>query len=71
MVLSSRLPKNIFSSTRWRTRAIIWIAAAIAGLTAVVFAELSNVALHAFSAMTQDRLWVTLLLTPSMGMVVV
>ena len=61
----------MFSSTRWRMRAIIWLAAAIAGLAAVGFAGMSDLALHAFNAVTKDRLWVALFLTPSIGMAVV
>jgi H+/Cl- antiporter ClcA len=69
--LSSRLPKGLFSSARWRLRAIVWLAAALAGLAAVGFATLSDLALRGFNAMTRNHLWLTLALTPSIGMVVV
>jgi len=71
MDLSRRLPRKFLSSTRWRTRAVIWFAAAIAGLAAVVFAALADLALHAFNAVTRDRLWLALALTPSIGMLTV
>jgi H+/Cl- antiporter ClcA len=71
MDLSKHLPKKVFSSTRWRTRAIVWSAAACAGLAAAGFAALSNLALHAFNAVTAGRLWIAIALTPSIGMAVV
>ncbi len=71
MNLTSLLPKRLFSSVRWRTRAVIWLAAAISGLVAVGFAALSDLALTGFNAMIRDRLWISLLLTPTIGMFVV
>jgi H+/Cl- antiporter ClcA len=71
MRLPFRLPRWVFSSTRWRTRAIVWIAAAASGLAAVGFAALSDLALHAFNAATRGRVWLALLLTPSLGMAAV
>jgi H+/Cl- antiporter ClcA len=65
------LPKTLFSSTRWRTRAVIWLAAASAGFACVGFALLSELSLHFLGAATRDRLWLTLLLTPTIGMAVV
>jgi H+/Cl- antiporter ClcA len=65
------IPKTTFSSTRWRTRAVIWLAAASAGFACVGFALLSELSLHFFVAATRDRLWLTVLLTPTIGMAVV
>ncbi len=64
-------PTKLFSSVRWRTRFTIWTFAAIAGVAAVGFTKLSDLALEAFSRVTDGRLWLTLLLTPGLGMVVV
>ncbi len=64
-------PTKLFSSVRWRTRITIWTFAAIAGVAAVGFTKLSDLALDAFSRLTDGRLWLTLLLTPSLGMFVV
>lgn len=71
MRVAIRLPKRLLSSARWRTRTTVWIAAAIAGLVAVGFAALSDLALQGFGWATRERLWLTLLLTPSIGMLVV
>jgi H+/Cl- antiporter ClcA len=71
MNLAPLLPKKLFSSTRWHTRAVVWLAAALAGLVAVGFAELSDLALRGFNAMIRDRLWVPFILTPAIGMLVV
>src|ERR1700752_3619575 len=65
------LPRAIFSSTRWRTRGVIWLAAAAAGFACVGFALLSEFSLHFFAAATHGRLWLTLPLTPTIGMAVV
>lgn len=56
---------------RWRTRITIWTFAAIAGLAAVGFAKLSDVALASFDYLTHGRLWLSLIITPSLGMIVV
>jgi len=62
---------SLLSSRRWRTRMVLWLAAALAGLAAVAFAQLCNLALRIFGTATQGRLWLTLLLTPAVGMAVV
>jgi H+/Cl- antiporter ClcA len=67
----TRLPRRLLSSVRWRTRAIVWLAAALCGLAAVAFAALSDLALRGFNAITHGRLWLALVLTPSVGMAVV
>ena len=64
-------PTKLFSSVRWRTRLTIWTFAAIAGVAAVGFTRLSDLALAGFSRVTDGRLWLTLLLTPGLGMIVV
>jgi H+/Cl- antiporter ClcA len=71
MELPLRLTKGILSSTRWRTRIVVWTAAGLAGLAAAGFAALSSVALREFSVLVEGRLWLTLLLTPLVGMLVV
>ncbi len=65
------LPRRLFSSVRWRTRAVVWSAAALAGLAAAGFARLSDLALQGFARVTHERLWIVPLLTPAMGMLVV
>jgi H+/Cl- antiporter ClcA len=69
--LRLRPPKWLYSSIRWRTRAVAWSAAALAGLAAVGFARLSEVALDGFDLLTRSRLWLALALTPAIGMLVV
>jgi H+/Cl- antiporter ClcA len=71
MNLASLFPKKLFSSTRWRTRAVVWLAAALSGMVAVGFAALSDLALRGFNVMIRDRLWLPFLLTPAIGMFVV
>ena len=71
MDLRFRIPRALFSSTRWRTRLVLWGAAACAGLAAVGFAALSNLALLAFDRLTAAHHWIALLLTPAIGMGVV
>ncbi len=63
--------RALLGSLRWRTRITLWLAAACAGLAAVGFAELCNLALRAFGAATEGRLWLAVLLTPAVGMAVV
>jgi H+/Cl- antiporter ClcA len=58
-------------SSRWRARAITGIAAAIAGLAAVAFSRLADLALRGFNMIVHDRLWVAALLAPAIGMAVV
>ncbi len=62
---------GLFGSIRWRTPATVWIGAALAGLAAVAFAQLSGLALQAFDRATQGRLWLALFITPTVGMLVV
>ncbi len=71
MKLGVHIPKSLFNSTGWSTRAIVWLAAAVAGLVAVGFAALSDLALRAMIAINRDRLWLMLLLTPAIGMAIV
>ena len=71
MDLRFRIPRALFSSTRWRTRLVLWSAAARTGLAAVGFAALSNLALLAFDRLTAAHHWIALLLTPAIGMGVV
>ena len=69
--LLARMPKRIFSSVRWRTRAIIWFAAAVAGLAATAFARLSSLALSGFNSVATRHMWLSLAITPCVGMAVV
>jgi H+/Cl- antiporter ClcA len=66
-----RLPAAMRISSRWRSRAITGVAAAAAGLAAVCFARLSDLALSGFNFMVHDRLWMSALVTPAAGMAVV
>lgn len=59
------------SSLRWRTRAILWCAAAVAGLVVVGFAKLADVALAVFFAVTDGRPWLPFFLAPAIGMLTV
>jgi len=70
-VISTYLPRRVFSFTRWRTRIVLWTAAACAGLAATAFAGLSSLALQAFNALSAGHLWVSVALTPAIGMFVV
>ncbi|MDD5250768.1 MAG: chloride channel protein [Rhodocyclaceae bacterium] len=60
-----------FSSMRWRTRLVLWSAAAIAGLVVVGFAKLADIALGTFFQITAGRPWLPFLLAPSLGMATV
>jgi len=71
MEISTYFPRKVFSFNRWRTRAVVWPAAAFAGLAAAAFATLSDLALHVFISVTTGRLWIALALTPTVGMFVV
>ncbi|PVZ19978.1 H+/Cl- antiporter ClcA [Pseudomonas sp. URIL14HWK12:I9] len=59
------------SSVRWRTRLTLWAAAISAGLLVVGFAWLAERALIGFAWLTAGRLWLSLLITPVIGMLVV
>ncbi|HEY4374040.1 MAG TPA: chloride channel protein [Burkholderiales bacterium] len=59
------------SSLRWRTRATLWGAAAVAGLTVVGFARLADLALNFFFSVTAHRPWLPFLLAPPIGMLTV
>jgi H+/Cl- antiporter ClcA len=63
--------RRIFRSSRWRVRATLWSAAALAGLTAAGFAALADGALATFNAIIRDRLWLSFALTPAVGMAAV
>lgn len=64
-------PRRIFSSARWRARAVLWTAAAIAGLVAAGFAMLADLALAGFNAIIRESLWLSFVLTPMVGVLVV
>lgn len=56
---------------RWRVRAVVWSAAAIAGLAVVGFAVLAELAVGAFFSLHTRWPWVAFLLAPTLGMLVV
>lgn len=59
------------STMRWRTRLILWLVSAVAGLVVVIFAKLAENALALFEFLIAGRLWLVFLLTPSVGMLTV
>lgn len=59
------------STLRWRTRAILWGSAIIAGLVVVLFAKLADQALAFFYLASWGRPWAPLILAPVLGMVTV
>lgn len=56
------------SSTRWRTRLTLWLAAVFAGLVVVGFAKLAEMALDSFFGLSSRHAWLPFVLTPSVGM---
>lgn len=63
--------RGILSRMRWRTRIVLWTFAAIAGLVVVVFAKLADTALELFHRLHGEHAWLTLLICPAIGAVVV
>lgn len=59
------------SRLRWRTRAILWLFSALAGLAVVGFAKLADLALALFFTANARYPWAPLLLGPSIGASVV
>ena len=55
----------------WQERAVIWLAALVAGLVVVVFARLTDHAMALFSGVSEGRWWVPLLLCPAGGALIV
>lgn len=66
-----KLFRGPLSSLRWKTRFILWSAAAIAGLVVVAFAKLADLALGTFFHLIAGRPWLPFLLAPLIGMLVV
>jgi H+/Cl- antiporter ClcA len=69
--LPRKLLRGSLSLSRWRTRAVLWGAAAAAGLVVVGFAKLADHALAFFFAVTARHHWLPLLLAPPIGMLTV
>lgn len=62
----------VFSHWRgWHGRAVVWIAAAVAGLSVVLFSRLVEYGIDFFHQLREDHVWVPFLLTPFGGMVIV
>lgn len=59
------------TSTQWHTRLVLWSAGLAAGTAVVAFAWLSEKALLGLALLVRDRVWVSLALTPAIGMLVV
>lgn len=55
----------------WRDRLLMWAAATLAGLCVVGFTYLTEWATEWFMALRSERVWLPLLLTPTLGMLVV
>lgn len=63
--------ETMFAGPRWRTRGILWLAAAAAGLVVVALAMLSDLALELFRHLHAGRPWVPFVLLPMTGMLIV
>ena len=63
--------ERLASFSAWRDRAVIWVAAAVAGLCIVGFTYLTDEAVAGFLAMRKLCLWAPFLVTPLGGMAVV
>lgn len=55
----------------WRERAVIWLAAACAGLVVVLFARMTDHAISLFNAATGRHAWLPVLLCPLAGFLIV
>ena len=66
-----RVLRGSLSSVRWRTRLVLWGAAAVAGLVVVAFAKLADLALATFFHITEGRPWLPFIMAPLIGMLVV
>ncbi len=53
------------------SKLLIWFAACVAGLVIVLFAEVSELAIHAFFKLESHYWWLPLFLTPITGMLIV
>jgi H+/Cl- antiporter ClcA len=69
--LPRQLLRGSLSLSRWRTRLVLWGAAAFAGLVVVGFAKLADHALALFFALHARHAWLPLLLAPPVGMLTV
>lgn len=63
-----KLWRRALSRTRWRTRLVLWVSAALAGLVVVGFAKLADLALQFFFESTARYVWLPLLIAPLIGM---
>lgn len=68
MIKPLLLMRRRFASIRWRTRITLWSAATMAGLLAVMFARLADMALAQFAQQAAERLWLPFIYTPLVGM---
>jgi H+/Cl- antiporter ClcA len=71
MSLRRLIPLNVLASQRWHIRMVVWTAGIACGAAVVAFAWLSEQALRSFFYLVQGRLWLTFLLSPAIGMLVV
>lgn len=55
----------------WRTRVVIWLAAAAAGLLVVLFAKMTDAAIAFFFSVQKTHWWAPLVLTPIGGAIIV
>ncbi len=62
-----KLGRGPLSHLRWRTRGILWLFSALAGLAVVGFAKLADHALAMFFALNGRYPWAPLLLGPAIG----
>lgn len=60
-----RSKRKILSATAWRIRFALWGGAVVVGLLATVFAVASEHAESIFSAATEERPWLALIITPA------
>lgn len=56
--------------TAWKERALIWLAAMVTGLVVVMFAQLTEKAIHFFNAVVSQRNWLPLLVCPAAGILI-
>ncbi|MDQ7989762.1 MAG: chloride channel protein [Candidatus Dactylopiibacterium sp.] len=54
----------------WKSRAVIWCAAALTGLVVVLFSRLTDLAIEGFTGLTTGRRWLPLLLCPLAGIAI-
>jgi H+/Cl- antiporter ClcA len=70
-LLSAIRENRLADAEAWRSRLVVWLAAATVGLVIVIFARMTDTCIALFFSMQKAHWWLPLIVTPLGGIVVV